>query len=210
MHRKAIAEKAGIGWIGKHTNLINKEAGSWFFLGEIYTDLTLPFDSSVNNHCGDCTSCMDNCPTAAIVAPYQVDSRRCISYLTIENRESIPVEFRPLMKNRIYGCDDCQLYCPWNRFEKITAENDYHPRHKLDSVKLLELFMWSEQDFNDRTTGSPIRRIGYECWLRNTAVALGNADHDHEIIKALQQRLTHPSPLVTEHVQWAIEQQSNK
>lgn len=203
---KAIAQKAGIGWIGKHSNLINKEDGSWFFLGEIYTDLDLPLDPPASNHCGDCQSCINSCPTQAIVSPYQVDSRRCISYLTIENRGAIPLQYRSHMKNRIYGCDDCQLACPWNRFESITAEKDYLPRHKLDASKLVELFDWSETDFIERTEGSAIRRIGYECWLRNIAVALGNANRSNEVITALKKKLSYPSALVVEHVQWALSQ----
>jgi epoxyqueuosine reductase len=204
---KSIAEKAGLGWIGKHTNLINSKAGSWFFLGEIYTDIPLPVDEPVTkSHCGTCTACIDVCPTQAIVGPYQLDARRCISYLTIELRESIPVELRPLMGNRIYGCDDCQLFCPWNKFARHTSEKDFHPRHGLSSPDLIELFSWSEEEFLRRTEGSAIRRIGHECWLRNIAVALGNAPHDDIIVNALQQRLHHPSAMVREHVEWALEQ----
>jgi len=203
---KAIAEKAGIGWIGKHSNLINKQHGSWFFLGEIYTDLPLPIDSPSTNHCGNCTACIDICPTDAIIAPYQVDARRCISYLTIELRGSIPEALRPGMGNRIYGCDDCQLTCPWNRFAKTTTETDFLPRHKLDSVTLVELFAWSESTFLSKTLGSPIRRIGYECWLRNIAVALGNARSSPSVVEALNKRRDDSSPLVVEHVQWAIKQ----
>jgi len=203
---KALAEKAGLGWIGKHSNLLAEQTGSWFFLGEIYTDLPLPTDTPSVNHCGTCTSCIDICPTKAIIAPYTVDARLCISYLTIELRESIPVELRPLMGNRIYGCDDCQLTCPWNRFATPTPEADFLPRHKLDNISLLELFSWTEDEFLSNTEGSPIRRIGYECWLRNIAVALGNAPISHETINALKMRQDHKSSLVREHVQWALEQ----
>jgi epoxyqueuosine reductase len=201
---KAIAEKAGLGWIGKHSNLLNRDAGSWFFLGEIFTLLPLPVDQPVTKHCGDCTACIDICPTRAIVAPYQVDARRCISYLTIELRGSIPVELRPLLGNRIYGCDDCQLVCPWNRFAQFSKEDDFLPRHGLDAPQLLELFSWSEEQFLQRLEGSPIRRIGYECWLRNIAVALGNGPKTAEVIAALQEKSEHPSELVREHVQWAL------
>lgn len=204
---KPLAEKAGLGWIGKHTNLINRQAGSWFFLGEIYTDLPLAIDTPVKNHCGTCKACIDVCPTQAIVGPYQLDARRCISYLTIELRGSIPVELRPLLGNRIYGCDDCQLVCPWNRFAKLTAEKDFHPRHGLHSPELIDLFGWSEDTFLKKTEGSAIRRIGYECWLRNIAVALGNAPKDDGIIQALLLRRDHPSDMVREHVEWALEQQ---
>jgi epoxyqueuosine reductase len=205
---KALARNAGLGWIGKHTNLINRHAGSWFFLGEILTTLPLPIDAPVDNHCGTCTACMDVCPTQAIVAPYQVDARRCISYLTIELRESIPVEFRKAIGNRIYGCDDCQLFCPWNKFAKASSEMDFTPRNKLDSSQLVELFTWTEEEFLRYTEGSAIRRIGYVCWLRNIAVALGNAHSSEAIIKALQQRLTHESALVREHTLWALAQHS--
>jgi len=203
---KALAEKAGLGWIGKHTNLINKQAGSWFFLGEIYTDLPLPVDTPVANHCGDCTQCIDICPTQAIVAPYTVDARRCISYLTIELRSSIPEQFRSQIGNRIFGCDDCQLVCPWNRFAQATGEKDFEPRHGLDTPDLIELFGWSEERFLQRTQGSAIRRIGHDCWLRNIAVALGNAPGTQAVIEALQSRQNHPSEMVAEHVQWALAQ----
>jgi epoxyqueuosine reductase len=201
---KAIAEQAGLGWIGKHSNLINRKAGSWFFLGEIYTDLPLPADVPTANHCGACRACLDICPTQAIVAPYQVDARRCVSYLTIELHGAIPEEFRPLLGNRIYGCDDCQLVCPWNRFAKFTEETDFHPRHRLDTQQLLAVFAWDEAEFLHKTEGSAIRRIGHERWLRNIAVALGNAKLTPEIKQALQARLAHPSELVREHVQWAL------
>lgn len=204
---KPLAEKAGLGWMGKHTNLINRQAGSWFFLGTLYTDLPLPVDKPLaKNHCGSCQACIDICPTQAIVGPYQLDARRCIAYLTIELKGSIPLEFRPLIGNRIYGCDDCQLVCPWNRFAKLTDSKQFHPRQSLDKATLLELFAWTEQEFDEKTKGSPIRRIGYECWLRNIAVALGNAPRDPEITGALQQRMDHPSELVREHVRWALEQ----
>jgi epoxyqueuosine reductase len=207
---KPLAEKAGLGWIGKHTNLINRQAGSWFFLGEIYTNLPLPIDEPVKNHCGTCSACIDVCPTQAIVGPYQLDARRCISYLTIELRDAIPVEFRSMIGNRIYGCDDCQLVCPWNRFAKPTDEKDFHPRHGLTSPALVDLFAWTEKDFLQKTEGSAIRRIGHESWLRNIAVALGNADYDNVIWKALQDKLQHPSALVREHVEWALAQQAAK
>lgn len=201
---KPLAEKAGLGWIGKNTNLINRQAGSWFFLGEVFTDLPLPIDMPVKNHCGTCSACIDICPTKAIVAPYQLDARRCISYLTIELHGSIPLEFRPLIGNRIYGCDDCQLICPWNRFAKPTAEKEFHPRHGLDSQGLVALFSWSEEEFLKKTEGSAIRRIGYERWLRNIAVALGNAPKTPDVLEALKTRLDHPSDLVREHVEWAL------
>jgi epoxyqueuosine reductase len=204
---KALAEKAGLGWIGKHTNLIGQDSGSWFFLGEVYTDLPLPLDRPGTNHCGTCQACLDICPTQAIVAPYQLDARRCISYLTIELRGSIPEEFRPLIGNRIYGCDDCQLVCPWNRFAHPTAEPDFTPRHGLDTPELIELFSWSEAEFLQHTEGSAIRRIGYECWLRNIAVALGNAPRSLPVLEALRTRSDHPSTLVREHVKWARERQ---
>jgi len=197
---KALAEKAGIGWIGKHTNLLEQRSGSWFFLGEIYTDLPLPTGTPASNHCGTCQACIDICPTRAIVAPYQLDARRCISYLTIELRGAIPDDLRPLMGNRIYGCDDCQLVCPWNRFAQASGEVDYG----LDAPQLLTLFAWSEAEFLARTEGSAIRRIGYECWLRNLAVALGNAPHAPAVINALKGRADDPSALVREHVAWAL------
>jgi epoxyqueuosine reductase len=203
---KAIAEKAGLGWIGKHTNLIDRDRGSWFFLGELYTDLPLPVDDPEVSHCGTCRACIDVCPTQAIVAPYQLDARRCISYLTIESRAPIPVEFRKAIGNRIYGCDDCQLYCPWNKFARRTREADFAPRHGLDQAELVELFAWDEATFLDRTEGSAIRRIGFEQWLRNIAVALGNAASTPEVIAALESRRQDSSPLVTEHVAWALGQ----
>jgi len=205
---KALARNAGLGWIGKHTNLLNRRAGSYFFLGEILTDLPLPVDEPITAHCGSCTACIDVCPTQAIVAPYQLDARRCISYLTIELRGSIPVEFRKAIGNRIYGCDDCQLVCPWNKYAKPTSEPDFAPRHGLDNSQLLELFAWTEEEFLERTAGSAIRRIGYECWLRNIAIALGNAPASQAIGQALQARHDHPSALVREHVQWALAEHS--
>ncbi len=203
---KAIAEKSGIGWIGKHTNVLNREHGSYFFLGEIYTDIPLPTTDATTEHCGSCTACIDVCPTQAIVAPYQVDARRCISYLTIELRGAIPIEFRSQMGNRIYGCDDCQLVCPWNKFAQSTVEDDFSPRHQLDAPKLIDLFSWTEEQFLLNMQGSPIRRIGYECWLRNIAVALGNAETSEEVVEALLKRKNDPSELVQEHVAWALEQ----
>jgi len=204
---KAIAEKAGLGWIGKHSNLISRQAGSWFFLGEIYTNLPLPTDDKTSAHCGACTACLDICPTQAIVAPYQVDARRCVSYLTIELHGSIPEPLRPLIGNRIYGCDDCQIICPWNRFANLSTEKDFNPRHRLNSQQLLEVFAWSEQEFLAKTEGSAIRRIGYERWLRNIAVALGNAPRSPLIIEALQTKHDHASEIVKEHVLWALAQQ---
>ncbi|MDH3614792.1 MAG: tRNA epoxyqueuosine(34) reductase QueG [Gammaproteobacteria bacterium] len=203
---KPIAEKAGIGWIGKHTNVINQKAGSWFFLGELYTDLPLPVDQEATGHCGTCRACIDVCPTDAIVAPYKLDARRCISYLTIELRESIPVEFRKAIGNRIFGCDDCQLCCPWNKFAHPTAEGDFAPRHRLDSAELTDLFSWSEAKWLERTAGSPIRRIGYESWSRNIAVALGNAATTPAVIEALGSRRNSESAIVAEHVEWALAQ----
>ena len=203
---KPIAEKAGLGWIGKHTNLINKNAGSWFFLGEIYTDLPLPADMPAHGHCGSCRACIDVCPTDAIVAPYQLDARRCISYLTIELQGAIPIEFRKAIGNRIYGCDDCQLFCPWNKFARPTAEGDFAPRHGFDAPELSELFHWSEATWLERTAGSAIRRIGFERWLRNVAVALGNAATRASVIAALESRRDSASELVAEHVAWALQQ----
>jgi epoxyqueuosine reductase len=205
-----LAEKAGLGWRGKHTLLLSREAGSWFFLGEIYTDLPLPIDQPGKNHCGTCQACIDICPTQAIVAPYTVDARRCISYLTIELKDSIPEDLRPLIGNRVYGCDDCQLVCPWNRFAQLTGEADFHVRHGLDDVTLIELFGWDEEDFRTNMAGSAIYRIGHEQWLRNIAVGLGNAPTTPEVIVALQRRANHPSPLVREHVVWALAQHQQR
>jgi len=204
---KALARNAGLGWIGKHSNLIHPKAGSWFFLGEIYTDLPLPIDDHFEEeHCGSCTACIEICPTGAIVAPYQVDARKCISYLTIESRTSIPVEFRTMMGNRIYGCDDCQLICPWNRFAKNSEEKDFRVRNGLDAPGLIELFAWTEDEFLLNTEGSPIRRIGYECWLRNISIALGNAPTNTFVVDALRAKENYPSDMVKEHVLWALEQ----
>jgi len=202
-----IAKKGGLGWRGKHTLLLTREHGSWFFLGEIYINLPLPVSEPQSEHCGSCTQCIDICPTQAIVAPYQVDARRCISYLTIELKGSIPLEFRPLMGNRIYGCDDCQLICPWNRFAKISVEPDFVVRHQLDDCSLVELFAWDANEFKTKMAGSAIHRIGHEQWLRNIAVALGNAPKKLEIVTALQTRANDSSELVREHVTWALEQQ---
>jgi epoxyqueuosine reductase len=203
---KAFARNAGLGWIGKHTNLINRRAGSYFFLGEILTDLPLPVDEPATNHCGTCRACIDVCPTQAIVAPYELDATRCISYLTIELRDSIPEQFRKALGNRIYGCDDCQLVCPWNKFARMSSEMDFVPRHALDGTKLVELFAWTEAEFLERTEGSAIRRIGYQSWLRNIAVALGNAPTSEDVIVALTARRENSSPLVREHVEWALAQ----
>lgn len=200
----ALAEKAGLGWRGKHTLLINKDRGSWFFLGEIYTNLPLAIDKPATNHCGTCSSCMDICPTQAITAPYEVDARRCISYLTIELKGSIPLELRPLIGNRVYGCDDCQLYCPWNKFAEITKETDFAVRNGLDDISLIECFNWSEDEFKANMAGSAIYRIGYEQWLRNIAVGLGNARTSPEIITALQSRLNGASENLGEHIVWAL------
>jgi len=204
---KALAEKAGLGWIGKHSNLLDRRAGSWFFLGEIYVDLPLPVDEPACAHCGRCTACLAICPTQAIVAPYRVDARRCISYHTIELHGPIPLEFRRAIGNRIYGCDDCQLACPWNRFAQPSVEPDFRARHGLDAPNLIALFGWDAAEFLRRTEGSAIRRIGHERWLRNIAVALGNAPHSPEIISALLARLADASELVREHVTWALAEQ---
>jgi epoxyqueuosine reductase len=199
-----LAEQSGLGWIGKHTNLLHQTGGSWFFLGEIYTDAPLPVDEPARNHCGRCEACIEACPTGAIVAPYELDARLCISYLTIELHGAIPVALRPLIGNRIFGCDDCQLACPWNRFAQASVEPDFAPRHRLDATQLVELFSWLE-----RTRGSTIRRLGYARWLRNIAVALGNAPTSDAVIVALKGRRHDPSPLVREHVRWALQQQPN-
>ncbi len=207
---KPLAVKAGLGWMGKHTNVLSREAGSWFFLGELYTDLPLPSDSPLTDHCGSCQACIDVCPTRAIVAPYQLDARRCISYLTIELHGSIPEAHRAQLGNRIYGCDDCQLVCPWNRFAAPTDETDFLPRHRLDSASLIEVFAWSEAEFLARTEGSAIRRIGWERWLRNVAVALGNAPTSDAVVAALQARAMHPSDIVREHTQWALRRHAER
>ncbi|ERP90276.1 Epoxyqueuosine reductase [Alcanivorax sp. P2S70] len=203
---KPLAAKAGLGWQGKHTLVLNREAGSWFFLGEIYTDIPLPVDQPGEDHCGKCKACITVCPTDAIVAPYQLDARRCISYLTIEHDGGIPEDLRRGIGNRIFGCDDCQLMCPWNRFARHTGETDFHPRHGLGDSDLVTLFRWNEADFLERTAGSAIRRAGYAKWLRNIAVALGNAPTSPDIILALKERLDYPDETVQEHVQWALEQ----
>ncbi len=199
-----LARRAGLGWRGKHTLLLSREAGSWYFLGELFTNLPLPPDTPSSDHCGDCTACISACPTGAIVAPYRVDARRCISYLTIELKTAIPAELRPLIGNRVYGCDDCQLGCPWNRFAQATREEDFAVRNGLDSASLVDLFAWGEDEFDSRLSGSAIRRIGHERWLRNLAVGLGNAPSSPEVIAALRSREQHPSDLVKEHVAWAL------
>lgn len=204
---RAIAEQAGLGWIAKNTLLINRDAGSWFFLGEIFTDVPLPVDApQQNKHCGTCTACLDICPTNAFTGPFQLDARKCISYLTIEHHGSIDTELRPLMGNRIFGCDDCQLCCPWNKFAQPTDEVDFRPRHGLADADLVDLFAWDEQTFLTKTEGSAIRRIGYERWLRNLAVALGNAPRSEGVINALMARQADASQLVQEHVAWALQQ----
>jgi len=204
-----LATKAGLGWRGKHTLLLNREAGSFFFLGEILINLPLPVDEPVQSHCGTCQACIDICPTQAITAPYQLDARRCISYLTIEHRDAIPEEFRRAIGNRVYGCDDCQLVCPWNKYAQTTSEPDFAVRHGLDDVTLVELFAWSEEDFHLRLQGSAIHRIGYERWLRNIAVGLGNLSPGSSgasaALAALEGRAAHVSPLVREHVAWALQ-----
>ena len=208
---KPIAEQAGLGWIGKNTLLLNESAGSWFFLGEIYTSLKLPVDNQKQeNKCGNCRSCLKVCPTDAFPEPYVLDARRCISYLTIESKDAIPEELRPLMGNRVFGCDDCQIRCPWNRFASQTQEDDFTPRHNLDDPSLVTLFNWDAEDFLEKTQGSPIRRIGHERWLRNIAVGLGNASGSNTILDELKAKANHPSALVREHVEWAIAQQKEK
>lgn len=202
---KPLAAKAGLGWIGKHTNLLNRHAGSWFFLGEIYTDVEFEPDLPVSDHCGSCRKCIDVCPTGAITAPYELDARRCISYLTIELKGSIPLEFREAIGNRVYGCDDCQAVCPWNRYAQFSGEDDFKPREDLDAGSLVDLFGWDEDTFLARTEGTAIRRIGFERWLRNLAVGLGNAPTSSEVVSALRSRREHPSPIVREHVEWALD-----
>ena len=208
---KPLAEQAGLGWIGKNSLLINNKAGSWFFLGEIYTSLPLPVDNLQQpDRCGNCRACLKVCPTDAFPEPYILDARKCISYQTIENKGSIPESFRPLMGNRIFGCDDCQIICPWNRGAPKTKEMDFSPRHNLDNSELLTLFQWTEEEFLNKTQGSPIRRIGYQRWLRNLAVGLGNADGCEKILQQLEQTAGDASELVREHVDWAIQQQRQK
>lgn len=207
---RPLAEKAGLGWMGKHTLIINSTAGSWFFLGEIFTFLPLPVDESTQpNQCGDCTACLKVCPTDAFTNPYELDARRCISYLTIENKGAIPEEFREPIGNRIFGCDDCQAICPWNKYAEFTHEKDFLPRHGLADSDLLTLFSWTEEEFLSRTEGSAIRRVGYEGWLRNIAIGLGNAPSDPAIISALKDKRLNTSPLVQEHIDWALAQQQN-
>lgn len=201
---KPLAAKAGLGWQGKHTLLLNRQAGSWFFLGELYTDLPLPVDAAGEDHCGKCSACMTVCPTDAIIAPYQLDARRCISYLTIEHAGPIPEALRPGIGNRVFGCDDCQLMCPWNRFASHSGETAFHPRHGLDDQDLVTLFLWDEPTFLARTEGSAIRRAGYQRWLRNLAVALGNGPASERALAALEQRRQHPDELVREHTAWAL------
>lgn len=205
---KALGRNAGLGWIGKNTLLLDRDVGSYFFLGELLTDLPLPADAPSDDLCGSCRACIDCCPTGAITGPQQLDARRCISYLTIEHAGSIPEALRPAIGNRVFGCDDCQMVCPWNRYAKPTDEQDFHPRHGLDQASLISLFEWTEAEFLSHTEGSAIRRLGYERWLRNLAIALGNGPNDSAAIEALQQRLNHPSALVREHVIWALDQLS--
>lgn len=207
LFEKSFAQDAGLGWIGKHTNLIDREAGSFFFLGEIVTDLPLSEDAPVSAHCGSCTACITACPTAAILAPYQLDARRCISYLTIELKGTIPLEFRKPIGNRIYGCDDCQLVCPWNRYAQITREIDFLPRQRLDRALMVDLFAWSEEEFNRKLEGSAIRRIGYESWLRNLAIGLGNGPPSMKSVAALKARSDAGSSVIREHVTWALSEQ---
>lgn len=207
---KALARNAGVGWRGKHTLILDRDVGSWFVLGELYTDLPLPVDAPVADLCGSCTKCIDVCPTHAIVAPYQLDARRCIAYLTVESKDAIPEELRPLIGNRVFGCDDCQLVCPWNKYARPTHEEDFAPRHGLDGAKLVELFAWSEEDFLRKTEGMPIRRAGYAGFMRNVAVALGNAPHSAAVVAALRARADDPSPLVREHVAWALAEHARK
>ena len=200
-----LARKAGLGWRGKNTLLLTRETGSFFFLGEIYTDLPLPVDAPVGDHCGSCAKCIEICPTRAIVAPYLLDARRCISYLTIELKGSIPIELRSLIGNRVYGCDDCQMVCPWNRYARVSPEGDFRVRNGLDCADLVELFAWTEAEFRERMAGSAIFRIGYERWSRNLAVGLGNAPASDAVVSALRHRAADPSELVREHVAWALE-----
>jgi epoxyqueuosine reductase len=208
---KALGAKAGLGWLGKHTLLLNRGAGSFFFVGEVYTNLALPVDEPhPNDHCGNCRACISACPTDAIVGPRQLDARRCISYLTIESHDPIPVELRPLLGNRVFGCDDCQLVCPWNRYAQPSTEADFAPRHGLDDITLVELFRWSEEEFLAKTEGSAMRRIDYHQWSRNLAVALGNADPDPTIVSALESRRNAANPMVREHIDWALARQRAK
>lgn len=208
---KAIAEQAGLGWIGKNTLVLNRKAGSYFFLAELFVDLDLPVDPAhASEHCGRCTACLDICPTNAFVGPYVLDARRCISYLTIELKTSIPEELRPLIGNRVFGCDDCQIVCPWNRFARTTSEGDFTPRHSLDNAEMATLFLWDEEQFLGNTEGSPLRRAGYERWLRNLAVGLGNAPSTIPVLEALRARREFPSAMVREHVEWALAQHAGR
>ena len=208
---RAIARQAGLGWVGKHSLILNRRAGSWFFLGELFVDVPLPVDTPLDSeHCGRCTACLDICPTQAFVAPYVLDARRCISYLTIELKGPIPEVLRPLIGNRVFGCDDCQIVCPWNRFARPSEQSDFQPRHGLDNSSLAELFLWSEEEFLQRTEGSPLRRAGYQRWLRNLAVGLGNAPSTIPVLQALRARQDDPSELVREHVAWALRQHAER
>ena len=208
---RAIARQAGLGWVGKHSLILNRRAGSWFFLGELFVDVPLPVDTPLDSeHCGRCTACLDICPTQAFVAPYVLDARRCISYLTIELKGPIPEALRPLIGNRVFGCDDCQIVCPWNRFARPSEQSDFQPRHGLDNSSLAELFLWSEEEFLQRTEGSPLRRAGYQRWLRNLAVGLGNAPSTIPVLQALLARQDDPSELVREHVAWALRQHAER
>ncbi len=208
---RAIARQAGLGWVGKHSLILNRRAGSWFFLGELFVDVPLPVDTPLDSeHCGRCTACLDICPTQAFVAPYVLDARRCISYLTIELKGPIPEALRPLIGNRVFGCDDCQIVCPWNRFARPSDQSDFQPRHGLDNSSLAELFLWSEEEFLQRTEGSPLRRAGYQRWLRNLAVGLGNAPSTIPVLQALRARQDDPSELVREHVAWALRQHAER
>ncbi|WP_444994244.1 tRNA epoxyqueuosine(34) reductase QueG [Aliikangiella sp. IMCC44359] len=201
-----FAEKSGLGWKGKHTLIINQDAGSWFFLGEIFINLPLPIDAKVEAQCGSCNACINLCPTNAIVKPNKVDATRCISYLTIENKQAIPIELRPQIGNRIYGCDDCQLACPWNRYAQTTLDKDFQPRHNLNDISLLELWQWTQSEFENKLSGNPIRRIGYNSWLRNLAVAIGNGEYSQEAVMALESKKTEANEMVLEHINWAIAQ----
>jgi len=209
---KALAEQGGLGWIGKHTLLLDRSVGSWFFIGELFVDLPLPVDEPVSKHCGSCSACIDICPTRAIVAPYQLDARLCISYLSIEKKGAIPVELRRPMGNRVFGCDDCQLVCPWNRYAQISTESDFKPRHGLDDIELLELFAWDKATYLAKTEGMPLRRVGFDGWLRNLAVALGNANYDQRIVQALGKKKSESdvSEMVAEHITWALAEQAKK
>ncbi len=208
---RAIARQAGLGWVGKHSLILNRRAGSWFFLGELFVDVPLPVDTPLDSeHCGRCTACLDICPTQAFVAPYVLDARRCISYLTIELKGPIPEALRPLIGNRVFGCDDCQIVCPWNRFARPSEQSDFQPRHGLDNSSLAELFLWSEEEFLQRTEGSPLRRAGYQRWLRNLAVGLGNAPSTIPVLQALRARQDDPSELVRVHVAWALRQHAER